>query len=377
MNSASILMNVANPPPAGGQSADAQGGSSDGFTAALASLQDDPTVQQAAEAKPSDETSDKHGDAQDVSALAIIAGLLMQGSASATAAQDTADGDAALSPTDAAACAQTPGPDAMADAVSAATNSQNAPATVAAPGTGTTRGSAKRDAQQAVEAASQSAPGSDGDDAGANERLLLDKLHDALATQPAAATSAGPGGVAGSAANLGNTSANAAPQSVAAAVHLATTLSRDGAVEGSATPSATVHEPVGSPRWAEAIGSRLVLMSMRGQQEGSLTLTPEHLGPLEVQISVNKDTANVWFGAQHADTRAALADAMPRLREMLAASGVALGQSGVSEQTPRRAASDAMPGRSGSASGAPITAVTEVAAPAWRALRSGLIDTYA
>jgi flagellar hook-length control protein FliK len=162
---------------------------------------------------------------------------------------------------------------------------------------------------------------------------------------------------------------------VAAAVHLATTLAREGTADAAAPLRAAIREPVGSPRWAEGISSRLVLMSVRGQQEGSLTLTPEHLGPLEVQISVNKDTANVWFGAQHAETRAALTDAMPRLRELLAASGLSLGQSGVSEQAPRRATPEA----SGRAAGATpeLSAPAEVAAPAWRPLRAGLVDTYA
>src|SRR6478752_6319654 len=104
---------------------------------------------------------------------------------------------------------------------------------------------------------------------------------------------------------------------------------------------ASLHETVGSARWADELGSRLVMMSVRGQQEGSLTLMPEHLGPLEIQISVSKDTANVWFGAQHADTRTALTEALPRLRELLAASGLALGQAGVSEQAPRRPAPEA------------------------------------
>lgn len=99
-----------------------------------------------------------------------------------------------------------------------------------------------------------------------------------------------------------------------------------------------VHSTVGSPRWANELGSRLAMMSVRGQQEGSLTLTPEHLGPLEVRITLNQDTTNVWFGAQHADTRAALADALPRLREMFAASGLELGQAGVSQEMPRQEA---------------------------------------
>jgi flagellar hook-length control protein FliK len=162
------------------------------------------------------------------------------------------------------------------------------------------------------------------------------------------------------------------------ALTLTNALIRDGATSAPADAPvrASLHQAVGSARWADELGSRLVMMSVRGQQEGSLTLTPEHLGPLEIQISVSKDTANVWFGAQHADTRTALTEALPRLRELLAASGLSLGQTGVSEQTPRRpapASDDSR--RSGPA--AISDGVSEVTAPAWRHLRAGLIDTYA
>ncbi len=39
-----------------------------------------------------------------------------------------------------------------------------------------------------------------------------------------------------------------------------------------AARSEVVHSTVGSPRWANEIGSRLMMMSVRGQQEGSLSL---------------------------------------------------------------------------------------------------------
>lgn len=161
---------------------------------------------------------------------------------------------------------------------------------------------------------------------------------------------------------------------------LTNALLRDGATGvpgGAPVVRASLHETVGSARWADELGSRMVLMSVRGQQEGSLTLMPEHLGPLEIQISVNKDTANVWFGAQHADTRTALTEALPRLRELLAASGLALGQAGVSEQAPRRPAPEVEPSRTSGAGMGSDPRVAEVALPAWRAMRAGLIDTYA
>jgi flagellar hook-length control protein FliK len=157
------------------------------------------------------------------------------------------------------------------------------------------------------------------------------------------------------------------------------------AIQQSASGAVTVHvggqehvlrSAVGTPRWADELGSRLVMMSTRGQHEGSLSLAPEHLGPLEVRISMNQNTAQVWFGAQHADTRAALTEALPRLREMFADAGLALGQAGVSHETPRqRTAAGEL--------ASPAVDDTDVAraAPApgaaMRTLSSALLDLYA
>lgn len=141
-----------------------------------------------------------------------------------------------------------------------------------------------------------------------------------------------------------------------------------------------LREPVGTAKWADALGARLTMMATRGEQHGSLRLSPEHLGPLEVQIRVQDDRASVWFGAQHADTRAALQDALPRLRELFAASGMQLGDAGVSREAPRqeRAPADAFAG-TGSGSGGDALTVEEalVSVAPISIPHSGLVDTYA
>lgn len=106
-------------------------------------------------------------------------------------------------------------------------------------------------------------------------------------------------------------------------------------------PRPSIESPVGTNEWAEELGTRLAVMTARGEQTGSLRLSPEHLGPLEVQIRLQDDKASVIFGAQHADTRAALQEALPRLRELFAASGLQLLDAGVS----REGARQAMPSR--------------------------------
>lgn len=131
---------------------------------------------------------------------------------------------------------------------------------------------------------------------------------------------------------------------------------------------------VGTPAWSDELGVRLQLMAEKGQHAASLKLSPEHLGPLEVQISVQDKEATVWFGAQHADTRAALEQALPRLRELFAAQGLSLAQSGVSHESPRDSGQPApgrgtadLSGQSTEAEAAPLATVT----------RRGLVDTWA
>jgi flagellar hook-length control protein FliK len=358
MNSAGILMNIGAPAPAGAPAAESQANPGDGFTAALAALQEDPAVQKAAAADPAAAVPE----AEDVSALAIIASLLLQGSTAAAndAAPDEAgEEDGGIGDSSLLAVATSA---SVAEAAAPASAAQTRTPVSQDPALAARNATTSETAQISTEAVADAdvEPGTDDASVAVDvpQQAVSDKLQSALSAALPAVSNTG-----------------AATQSAAAAIHLATTLTRDAAADASPVTH-TIREPVGSPRWAEAIGSRLVLMSMRGQQEGSLTLTPAHLGPVEVQISVNKDTANIWFGAQHADTRAALADAMPRLRELLAASGLSLGQSGVSEQAPRRAAGDAVAGRAG-ANATELAGVAEAAAPAWRSLRSGLIDTYA
>jgi flagellar hook-length control protein FliK len=132
---------------------------------------------------------------------------------------------------------------------------------------------------------------------------------------------------------------------------------------------------VGTARWAEELGTRLTLMASQGQLSGSMTLSPEHLGPLHVQIDIKNDVANVWFGSQHADTRAALNDALPRLREMFGASGLVLGDTGVSRDTPRQEAHAAEARRF--AAQREDSVLTSSERRAVHIAHAGILDTYA
>ncbi len=82
--------------------------------------------------------------------------------------------------------------------------------------------------------------------------------------------------------------------------------------------------------WAQGLGERLLMMADRGLQSATLRLQPEHLGPMEIRISVQDDgSAQVLFSAHHGQTRDALEAAIPRLRDLFAEQGLSLTQANV------------------------------------------------
>jgi flagellar hook-length control protein FliK len=165
------------------------------------------------------------------------------------------------------------------------------------------------------------------------------------------------------------TPAPAAPhvQSLDGAQQLRSAAVADGAA------SRPVQQHVGTSAWAQEIGTRMIMMTERGQHSASLRLSPEHLGPLEVRIAVRDDQASVWFGAAHADTRAAIEQALPKLRELFAEQGLSLADAGVHHQAPREQGKSVFNHGADAVNGADDAGAT--ATPI--AIKLGLVDAYA
>ncbi len=96
---------------------------------------------------------------------------------------------------------------------------------------------------------------------------------------------------------------------------------------------ATIHTPVGQPGWDNELSNRVTWMMRQNVPVAEIKLTPANLGPIEIKVSMANDQAVVSMTAAHAVTRDALEVAIPRLREMLADSGVTLANANVSSQS--------------------------------------------
>jgi flagellar hook-length control protein FliK len=145
---------------------------------------------------------------------------------------------------------------------------------------------------------------------------------------------------------------------------------------GSATqaPSvqATISVPVANGDWPHAVAAQVHWFVNNDIQSATLRLSPEHLGPVEVRIDVHDSQVNVTFSAAHAETRAALEQTVPRLREILAGGGLTLGQANV-QQDPRPgsqpAATPARPAFTAAQAVEPVAVATSQGL--------GLVDEYA
>ncbi|AVR98140.1 flagellar hook-length control protein FliK [Pseudoduganella armeniaca] len=90
---------------------------------------------------------------------------------------------------------------------------------------------------------------------------------------------------------------------------------------------------VGTNAWEQQLGQKVVWMVAGGDQSASLTLNPPDLGPLQIVLNVSNDQASVSFMAAEPETRQAIEDAMPKLRETMSEAGIELGNTSVSTGT--------------------------------------------
>ncbi len=93
-----------------------------------------------------------------------------------------------------------------------------------------------------------------------------------------------------------------------------------------------IHTPMGEKGWDQAMGERILWMVGRQVQGAEVRITPPQLGPVEIQISIRNDQANVTFTAQHGVVRDALEASIPRLREMLSENNLQLANVDVNQR---------------------------------------------
>ncbi len=122
-------------------------------------------------------------------------------------------------------------------------------------------------------------------------------------------------------------------QPINGAIDAAAVFRQPDDVAPASVPAQQVSPKVGSAEWGGAVGDKVLWMATQSHQVAELHLNPPNLGSLEVRLTVNNDQASALFVSHHAAVREAVETALPRLREMLADSGIMLGNVSVGAES--------------------------------------------
>lgn len=147
--------------------------------------------------------------------------------------------------------------------------------------------------------------------------------------------------------------------------------------------SPTITTPLGNNGWADEFSQKISWISTQQNQVAELHLNPPNLGPLDVVLKISDNQATALFTSPHAAVRDAVENALPKLREILADNGIMLGNTTVSDQSPRdRSADGFMNQSSGMAAQHEVSGTTSEPArllPASAPVRrhNGMVDTFA
>ena len=105
------------------------------------------------------------------------------------------------------------------------------------------------------------------------------------------------------------------------------------AAAAASSTTITINAPVTQPAWGDEFGQTITWMATQRNQSAELHLNPPQLGPLDVTLKMNGDQATALFTSPHAAVRDAIEQALPKLREMMAESGIMLSNAMVSDQS--------------------------------------------
>ena len=208
---------------------------------------------------------------------------------------------------------------------------------------------------------------------------FADRLADRLA-ETASHTAGADDGPQAAAANATPPSPTAARSDVAALLSATPTPPQSTGMAGTspATP-AEARLPTGPANadFGAQISAQVTTFVRDGVEHARLHLNPADLGPVQVQIQVEGNTAAVHLSADNAQTRQALEQALPQLAGSLRDAGLTLTGGGVSQQPRQDAGRDASTHRGHGhrdPDDAGLESVDPVAAPA---RRRGVVDLVA
>jgi flagellar hook-length control protein FliK len=169
----------------------------------------------------------------------------------------------------------------------------------------------------------------------------------------------------------------------AAALQQLTSAPAAAPTDSSSAATLRVHAPVDSPDFPQGVADRVSFAVDNNWNSAKLQVNPPQLGPIDLQIAVQGDHAQVMMSTHSAVTREALESSLPKLKEMLGSQGFTQVSVDISQRSFQdRSAFNQPYTWTKQAAGAPSVAVTGPAAvssasSAPTRTSIGVLDAYA
>lgn len=155
-----------------------------------------------------------------------------------------------------------------------------------------------------------------------------------------------------------------------------TTASRSLGTVQTPLPS-TFQGAMQAREWASELGQKLMMMVGSKIQSAQIQLNPRDMGPIDVKVVMQQEQAHVMFSSQVANTREALEQALPRLREMFDQNGVGLADVDVRDQSAEHSQQEGSELAQDGQSWESEDSADDEAAQSEVTLSQGLVDYYA
>jgi len=102
-----------------------------------------------------------------------------------------------------------------------------------------------------------------------------------------------------------------------------------------------VSTSVGDALFPGRFAAEVALLGTAGIERAEIRLQPRELGPVRVELSVSGEATRIAFSAVQPETRQAIEQSLPILKELLAERGLTLGETSVSDGQAGRGSADA------------------------------------
>ncbi len=92
-----------------------------------------------------------------------------------------------------------------------------------------------------------------------------------------------------------------------------------------------IRTPISSSQWPTELDHVVRIMMSEKSSEAAIHIVPPELGPIDVVLKIEGDSATIAFSANQAETRSLLETHLPKLRELLSEAGIQLADASVSD----------------------------------------------